>query len=157
MARTYTGQDLALGLNIKATKPIDSREVIDTAADRLLPQTWLDADGNYYVYTGMMTRCADTGQAFVYIGRPNNPTDIADASNWVAAGGIDLEAMFALLYESFTQEQFDALSEYQSRLYFIKKNGRLMRIYFGGTLVARRANEDETIQLGFPYEIPVLF
>lgn len=159
MAKTYSGQDFALGLNIKATKPLDSRDVIDTAADRLLPQTWLADDGNYYVYAGMTTRCADTGASYVYIGRANNPTDIADSSKWIATGGnIDAMALFAQMCAGITQAQYDSLSEYQSRLYFVKSDrGRLLRIYYGGTLVARRADESENISLGFPYEIPVLF
>lgn len=83
MGKSYSGQPLALGFNPQATKPLDTREVIDTEADRLNPNTWKDGN-NYYVYPGMETRAKDTGEIFVYIGEANNPVDIANPKKWVS-------------------------------------------------------------------------
>ena len=91
MPRTYKGQPLSVGLNPRTTKPLDTRSVIDTASDRLLPATWKEDDGNCYVYPGMQVSCADSGQIYVYVGRENNVVDIADESKWITpVGGLGM-------------------------------------------------------------------
>lgn len=187
MGRTYQGQDLALGLHIKATKPIDDREVIATAADRLIPDTWLDADGNYYVYPGMETRCADTGQIFVYTGRANNSADIENPLKWTTCAGggggsIDPSQLTAVeqranaYTDKKVQELADtmgstktlSMAEYlalkdagslQNTFYAIYKNDELYRMYFGTTLFAKKAESGEHVTIGaaFPLVFPIIF
>lgn len=62
-----------------------------------------------------------------------------------------LEAMFG----SITQSEYDSYAEYSERLYFIKDKGRLMKVYYGRTLLAKRS--DKKTNLSFPYDIPMLF
>lgn len=81
MAKTFDGQAAAIGLKITTTKPIDDRFVVDTAADLTTPNTW-KVGNNYYVYPGMFT-AVKTGSFYLYVGRANNATDIADSTKWI--------------------------------------------------------------------------
>lgn len=57
-----------------------------------------------------------------------------------------------------TQEQYDALPAKEKRLYFIVNNkSRLMRIYYGVTLVARRKEGGEDVAFVFPAVFPMIF
>lgn len=78
--------DLKVGANIeiRTSKPIDARSVINTSADRLLEATWVSGDGLTYLYNGMVVTAADTGAQYVLLDKDNytNPNSWkqADAS-----------------------------------------------------------------------------
>lgn len=108
MGRTYKGQKFNLGFDMATTKPLDSRAVVDRLSDIYIPDTWKHEDGNYYVYPGMVTAIAADGSVAAYIGRANNPLDIADEDKWVvhsAQGGGDGNAKIL----HFTQTQWNDL------------------------------------------------
>lgn len=96
MAKTYKGQTFTLGLDPQTTKPLDVRMVIDTAADRLVPDTW-KIGANYYVYPGMFTVCKDNGDIYVYVGEPNKNTDIINVNKWIKAGKDDGTANYVTM------------------------------------------------------------
>ena len=64
-------------------------------------------------------------------------------------------------FENFTQEEYEhaqATNALQPKWYFIfqdYQHRRLMRIYYYGTLVARRG--DGEVSSGFPYIFPIVF
>jgi hypothetical protein len=64
-------------------------------------------------------------------------------------------------FENFTQEEYEhaqATNALQPKWYFIFQDyqyRRLMRIYYYGTLVARRG--DGEVSSGFPYIFPIVF
>ena len=188
MGRSYQGQDLALGLHIKATKPVADYMAIDTAADRLLPSTWYDTDdGNYYVHPSMITVCKDTGQIFTYIGRPNNPEDIANPLMWTTPGGggggsidpsllVEVEKRANAYTDTKVQELANTMggvivvslqeylalkqnNELKPVFYSIlQADGTLSRMYFGPSLFAKKAEDGEQITAAvFPLVFPIIF
>lgn len=80
--------------------------------------------------------------------------DIKDATDLL---GILAEDM-AHYSDPITEEEFGNLPAKGKRLYFVVNNkGRLMYIYYGNTLIARRREGSETLSFIFPAIFPMVF
>lgn len=84
MAKQYKNKGIITSAwEVQAQKPLDDRQVVNTANDLTNLDTWLGKDGNYYHYKGMIVACADTGSIYVYIGTTGNTEEVTVASNWI--------------------------------------------------------------------------
>lgn len=84
MAKQYKNKGtITSAWEVQTQKPLDDRQVVNTASDLTNPNTWLGEDGNYYHYKGMIVSCADTGSIYSYIGTTGNPEEVSLASNWI--------------------------------------------------------------------------
>lgn len=84
MAKQYKNKGIITSAwEVQTQKPLDDRQVVNTANDLTNSDTWLGKDGNYYHYKGMVVACADTGSIYVYIGTTGNPEEVTVASNWI--------------------------------------------------------------------------
>ena len=57
-----------------------------------------------------------------------------------------------------TIEEYNAIEVKQNTLYFIvNMNGGLERVYYNETLIARKRSDEESMSLGFPIVLPIIF
>lgn len=57
-----------------------------------------------------------------------------------------------------TFNEYDEIEEKEYSLYFIVNTiGELDRVYYKGTLIARKRTDGESISLGFPIVLPIIF
>jgi hypothetical protein len=87
MGRSKGTFDLAANFEGLLKGPIDAKQVVDTQADLLLPATWDDGLGNFWVYNGMMVAVGNDPAVVlngIYV--LLDETDFTDLENWLNIG-----------------------------------------------------------------------
>lgn len=85
MSRTRGTFNLSANLEVKKDAPLDSRLIVDTKADLIKAETWIDSDNIDWTYVGMLVVAVDSpGEVFQLVNQ-----DYTKDSSWKAIGNND--------------------------------------------------------------------
>lgn len=84
MARELGAFNFSGSLEVKRTSPLDARTLVKTASELTNKATWLDSDGNCWLYNGIVVTVTDEAGQYMLLNY--DPTDSSKAKAYETAG-----------------------------------------------------------------------